>query len=186
MSRTLIEAFDPGKHDRKAFSCGVAAIDNYFKFTAHKLSKAGNVRVFVMTDEDAETLIGFYALNAHAVEYTDLPEAFARDRPRHGNIPAAYISSMIGVDRRFQGRGYGGDLLADALKGILRASEHVAIAVVILDVFDCGDPDQVARRLRLYGRYGFRPLPSNPLRLYLPLATVRKADEQSQTRDEGA
>jgi hypothetical protein len=34
---------------------------------------------------------------------------------------------------------------------------------------------QVARRKALYESYGFQPLPSRPLRLFLPLATVRQS-----------
>lgn len=52
-------------------------------------------------------LIGFYATNAHAIDYSELPDRSARDRPAHGGIPAAYIS-MVGVDTRFQRQGYGG------------------------------------------------------------------------------
>ena len=103
-----IEPFDPSKHDRAAFSCGVEQVDNYFQKTANKLAKADNVRLYVMVDPDG-TVIGFYALNAHAVQFTDLPATFARTRPSHGNIPAAYIS-MIGRDRKFSGAGFGGDL----------------------------------------------------------------------------
>ena len=44
----------------------------------------------------------------------------------------------------------------------------------MLDILDCGDPERVARRKRHYVDYGFMPLPSNPLRLFLPIATVRK------------
>ena len=53
------------------------------------------------------------------------------------------------------------------------------IAVVMLDVLDCGDPERVAQRKALYEAYGFMALPSNPLRMFLPLATVRMllADE---------
>ena len=47
------------------------------------------------------------------------------------------------------------------------------IAVVMLDVFDCGDAEKVAKRIALYTGYGFEPLPSNGLRLFLPIATVR-------------
>lgn len=46
---------------------GVAAVDNYFKKTANKLAESGNVRLFVMVSAD-QALIGFYAINAHAVE----------------------------------------------------------------------------------------------------------------------
>lgn len=169
--RITIEPLDPEKHDRAAFSCGVEQVDNFFKRTANKLAKADNLRVFIMLSPDGEVM-GFYALNAHAVEYTDLPAKYARTRPGHGPIPAAYIS-MIGVDVRFAGHGYGGDLLVDGLKRIYRASKAMGIAVVMLDVLDCGAPDLVAKRLKLYMDYGFAPLPSNPLRLFLPLSAVR-------------
>ena len=167
----VIEPLDPERHDRAAFSCGVEQVDNFFRKTAGKLEKAGNLRVFVMASAEGD-LIGFYALNAHSVDYADLPKKFARARPGHGSIPAAYLS-MIGVDRRFAGNGYGGDLLVDALSRVALAAESLGIAVVMLDVLECGDPELVARRLDLYTGYGFAPLPSNPLRLFLPLATVR-------------
>ncbi|MDX5332367.1 MAG: GNAT family N-acetyltransferase [Caulobacteraceae bacterium] len=169
----IIEPFDPAKHDRTAFSCGVEQVDNYFKKTANKLAKAGNVRLYVMTAADGG-LIGFYALNAHAVDYTTLSAAYARTRPRHGQIPAAFIS-MIGVDERYAGQGFGGDLLVDALRRILAAAEAIGIAVVMLDVLDCGDPKRVEKRLKLYRSYGFEALASQPLRLFMPIGTVRQS-----------
>jgi ribosomal protein S18 acetylase RimI-like enzyme len=167
----IIEPLDPARHDCEGFSCGIPQIDNFFRRTANKLTRAGNLRTFVMVGPAGE-LIGFYAANAHAVDYAELPDRFARNRPAHGSIPAAYIS-MIGVDRRFQGRGYGGDLLVDCLTRLAGAADALGIAVVLLDVFDCGDPEKVAKRRALYTGYGFEPLPSNELRLFLPMATVR-------------
>lgn len=179
-----IEPFDPEKHDRAAFSCGVEQVDNYFQKTANKLAKADNVRLYVMVDP-AGTVIGFYALNAHAVHFTDLPAKFVRTRPSHGNIPAAYIS-MIGRDQKFRGGGYGGDLLVDALRRIAVAADAIGVAVVMLDVLDCGDPDRVARRKTLYESYGFVSLASNPLRMFLPVSIVRKLiveDDDGQQND---
>lgn len=167
----VIESLDPDRHDRAAFSCGVAQVDNFFRQTANKLTRAGNLRTFVMIDP-AGSVIGFYAVNAHAVDYAELPDRFARTRPAHGTIPAAYIA-MIGVDRRFRGRGHGGDLLVNCLVRLAHAADALGIAVVMLDVLDCGDPKQVANRRALYTSYGFQPLPSHPLRLFLPMATVR-------------
>lgn len=167
----IIEPFDPDKHDRAAFSCGVEQVDNYFKKTANKLAKADNVRLYVMTTPDGD-VIGFYAINGHAVDYTELPKRYARTNPSHGSIPAAYIS-MIGRDIRYAGGGYGEDLLVDALARISVAAEQMGIAVVMLDVLDCGDPERVARRQNLYESYGFTPLESNSLRMFLPIATVR-------------
>ena len=64
-------------------------------------------------------------------------------------------------------------LLVDALRRIAGAAENLGLAVVMLDVLDCGNPERVARRKALYESYGFTSLPSNPLRMFLPLATVR-------------
>jgi GNAT superfamily N-acetyltransferase len=167
----IIEPFDPEKHDRTAFSCGVEQVDNFFKKTANKLTKADNLRVFVMVDP-AGQVIGFYAMNAHKIDYTDLPAKYARNRPGHGAIPAVYIS-MIGVDVRFRGSGFGGDLLIDCLTRIARVAEDLGVAIVMLDVLDCGNPKLVEKRKQLYTGYGFAPLPSNDMRLFLSLATVQ-------------
>ncbi|MBI5940581.1 MAG: GNAT family N-acetyltransferase [Caulobacterales bacterium] len=166
----IIEPFDPEKHDRTAFSCGIDQVDNFFKRTANKLSKADNLRVWVMTDPEG-VLIGFHAVNAHSVDYQNLPARYARTRPGHGQIPAAYIS-MIRVDRTLQGKGYGVDLLVDCLRRLAQASETLGLAVVMLDVLNCGDARNLEQRLALYRSYGFEPLPSTPLRLFLPMATV--------------
>ena len=147
-------------------------VDNFLRRTAAKLTRANNLRTFVLTDANG-TLIGFHALNAHTVSYPALPARFARDRPRHGDIPAAFIA-MMGVDRRFQGRGYGGILLIDSFRRIVQAAESVGIAVVMLDVLDDGDVQLTERRRALYCSYGFAPLPSQPLRLFMPIGKVRE------------
>lgn len=169
-AKFIIAPLDPAKHDRAAFSCGVEQVDNFFKRTANKLARVGNLRVHVLTEPDG-SIIGFYALNAHSIHYANLPEKFKRDRPGHGDIPAAFIS-MIGVDSRYQGRGYGGDLLVDCLGRIARAAEVIGIRVVLLDVLDCGSQSEVERRIQLYGSYGFISLPTQKLRMFLPLSDV--------------
>lgn len=163
--RFVIEAFDAGRHDRDGFSCGVAQVDNFFKLSASKLSKAGNARVFVMTG-GGSAVMGYYALNAHTLDYRALPPQFARDRPSHGGIPAAFIS-LIGVDLRFQGKGYGGDLLADALSRVRDAARNLGIAVAMLDILDDGRADLIAKRRALYEDYGFKALETQQMRMWL-------------------
>ncbi len=169
-AKRIIEPLDPSKHDRAAFSFGIDQVDNFFKRTANKLERAGNLRVHVLT-EPGVAIVGFYALNAHSIHYADLHEKFKRDRPGHGKIPAAYIS-MIGVDCRYQSQGYGGDLLVDCLCRIAAAARAIGNRVVLLDVLDCGAEDQVERRAQRYGSYGFTPLPGQLLRMFLPLSDV--------------
>lgn len=169
-SGPTIEPLDVAKHDRAAFSCGVAQVDNFFRKTANKLAIAGNARVWVMAEPDG-AVVGFYALNAHAVSFEALPPKYACTRPSSGMIPAGFIA-MIGVGSAHQAEGYGGVLLVDALKRLARASDELGLAVVLMDVLDCGDAAKVARRKALYLSFGFQPLPSRPLRLFLPIATA--------------
>ena len=70
------------------------------------------------------------------------------------------------------------------LSSIAGAAENLGLAVVMLDLLDCGDPERVARRKALYQSYGFTSLPSNPLRMFLPLATVRALIEQLDAASE--
>lgn len=172
----IIEPLDVTRHDRAGFSCGVVQVDNFLQRTANKLSKADHLRVFVMTPGGA-TIAGFYAINSHAIDYRDLPAALTRNRPGHGSIPAAYIS-MIGRDRRFHGEGLGSDLLVDCLLRLVRLSETIGLAVVMLDILDCGDAVRTKRRGDLYRAFGFQPLPTQPMRMFLPIATARKLLER--------
>jgi ribosomal protein S18 acetylase RimI-like enzyme len=110
----IIEQFDPGRHERSGFSCGTDRLDNFLRFSARKQQKDDFTRVFVAVAEGSPKVLGYYALNAHAIATGDL----GADRPRHtpstGSIPALYLS-MIAVDRSQQGKGLGSDLAVDAL-----------------------------------------------------------------------
>lgn len=170
-AKYTIEPFDAKSQDRAAFSCGVPQIDNYLKLTAKKGSKADVVRIWVVLDDDRRTL-GFYGINMHAVAAEHMPDELAKKAPRHGMLPAAFIS-MIGVDQTLQGKGLGSALLADALSRIGRVSDEIGTCAVLLDVFDCGNPETVARRKAYYESFGFIPLPDQPLRLFMPIQTVR-------------
>lgn len=166
-----IEPFDPDKHDRDKFSCGVDQVDNYFKKTANKLRKVGNTSVYVVVGQEGD-VAGFYAMNAHAVHFQDLPKKYHKTAPGHGSIPAVYIS-MIGRDERYRGQKIGADLLVDALCRASRATETgYAAAVIMLDVFDCGDSEKVKNRKAMYEGFGFQSLESNPLRMFMPMKTA--------------
>ena len=53
----MIKAIEPlGKHDRAAFSCGVAALDNWFRLRAGQDEKRNVARVFVAIDRKSTRL----------------------------------------------------------------------------------------------------------------------------------
>ncbi len=171
-----IEPFDPARHDRTAFSCGSDRIDNYLKRTAKKHQKDDFARVFVAVAPGETSILGYYAINAHGVEARDLPATLSRKAPRHGYVPAAYLS-IIAVDQRVQGQGLGQVLLVDALKRMLPLSEEIGLAVVILDVLEDGGAEEIARRTRFYERLGFQSMPSRPTRMFFSMKNIRVALE---------
>lgn len=177
-SSVIIEPLDKTRHDRAAFASGVPQVDRYLKETASRLMKGGTARVFVMVaPQRPEEILGFYSINAHSVQGVDLPKRYQRIVLGDGSLPAAFIG-MIGVAERAQGQGIGSRLLVDALGGAFQASQRIGTAMVLLDILDCGNPDAVTRRQRLYASFGFQSLPSQPLRMFVPMATIAQLLEQ--------
>ena len=72
------------------------------------------------------------------------------------------------VDRSAQGQRLGEGLLLDALQRSLDLSASLGIHAIEVDALD----DAAAT---FYRKYGFTPLPDNPLHLYLPLAMIEQA-----------
>lgn len=172
--RISIEPLDPQRHDRAAFSCGTIRLDNFLKRTARKHQAGDFTRVWVATELGSAGILGYYALNAHALEGDDLPADLTKKAPRFGSIPAVYLS-MIAVDRRHQGRGLGRILLADALSRAAAVADQVGLKAVVLDVIEDGGPEIMERRRVFYAGMGFRSLPSRPARMFISIETVRDA-----------
>ncbi len=170
--RTVIEPFDPGRHDRSGFSCGTPRLDNFLRLSARKQQKDDFTRVFVAVAEGSPEVLGYYALNAHAVATEELGADSPRRASRTGSIPALYLS-MIAVNERRQGVGLGSDLAVDALGRALSVASEVGLKLVVLDVIDDGGEDVFARRMAFYRRLGFRSLEDRPDRMFIAIGTIR-------------
>ena len=78
--------FEPlgSQHDRTAFSCGSAPLDDYLKPRARQDAKRLAAAIFVMVPDDAPAVVaGYYTLSATSVALEDVPEEFARKLPRY-------------------------------------------------------------------------------------------------------
>lgn len=167
LSTIRIERFDRQRHDRTAFSCGVASIDNFLHITAPRQDTDDFSRLHVAVAGDDPAVLGFHALAAHHVDVSAVTNLDLRRIPRHGAIPAIYLS-MFGVDRACHGRGLGQRLMQDALTRCVQVAELVGVRLVILDALD-------DRAQRFHEKLGFVALPSQPRRMVLPMAAVRRA-----------
>ena len=104
-------------------------------------------------------------MSALSVGAAQLPAGVAGKLPKHP-IPAALLG-RLGVERSVGGGGVGTMLAVNALHRARAFATDIALFATVVAV-----KDEAARRF--YQRLGFVPFPETPLRLFLPLASVRE------------
>ncbi len=131
--------------------------------TANQHQKKNLSRTYVATAPDnPQAITGYYALAATSVETDGMPGA---KLPR--NVSAVLLARLA-VDMKYGGQGLGEYLLMHALDTVLTTAEAVGVQCVVVDAID----DNAAA---FYKKYGFEPFTAAPLRLFLPVATIKQA-----------
>jgi GNAT superfamily N-acetyltransferase len=153
------------RHDRDAFSCGVPALDEWFRARASQDVRRRVAQVFVALDDVG--IAGFYSLSMFTLALESIPAALARKLPRYDAIPAALIGRLA-RHARLAGTGIGDLLVADAVERVLAAARTVAAYAIVVDAKD-------ERGRGFYRSHGFVSLPSRPDRLFLPTETAAAA-----------
>jgi GNAT superfamily N-acetyltransferase len=161
-----VEPLGP-RHDRNSFDSGVEPLDLYFRAQAGQDARKNIAAPFVLVLPDG-VIGGYYTVSSTGVKPAELPGDITRRLPRYPLIPVTLLGRLA-VDKRFQGRGYGRFLLADALLRAVRS--EIASFAVIVDA-----KDDAARRF--YERESFLPFPDQPMRLFRPMADLRKLFER--------
>jgi GNAT superfamily N-acetyltransferase len=170
----MIKAIEPlGKHERAGFSCGVAALDDWFRSRAGQDERRNVARVFVAID-DQRGIVGFYSLSSFTLGLADLPPEHAKRLPRFDVIPAALIGRLA-RDEKVRGEGIGELLLADAIRRVIEASRSLAVFAIVVEATDESAAD-------FYRDFGFVPFPSRPLRLFMPASDAAEAVSRSRSR----
>lgn len=154
----LLAAADPVA----AFDCGEDALNRYLQEHALQTQRGEGARTYVSLYEDL--IAGYYTLAYGSVEPEKAPRRLTKGLARHP-VPVMLLARLA-VDRRFQGRSLGGELLRDALLRTLAAADIAGLRAVIVDA-----KDEPARRF--YQRYGFESFPGDPLRLALLVKDAR-------------
>jgi ribosomal protein S18 acetylase RimI-like enzyme len=153
-----------GEHERSLFHCGEDALDHYFQTQVTQDIRRHIANCFVAVEAVTSHVAAYYTISAASIPLVDLPPEETKRLPRYPTVPAVRIGRLA-VDQRFQGRGLGAALLADAATRTLKAD---AAAFTLL--VDAKNDQAVA----FYQRFGFRILASQPRTLFLPLATAQK------------
>ena len=81
-------------------------------------------------------------------------------------IPVVLLGRLA-IDRAWQGRGLGGDLLQDAVLRVLAAGERIGVRAILVHAIS----DEAKA---FYERHGFRASPIEPMTLMITLAEARR------------
>ncbi len=140
---------------REVFESGNPDLDQWLRHTAINAETRGTARVHCLVDDNS-MIVGYYSLNAHVVASDDLPSRQGR------GLPAQVSTVLIGKlarDRSAKSDGIGELLLAAAHRSIVLATQTVAARFVVVDAIDDNAKG-------FYEHFGYRPMPTNPHRLY--------------------
>jgi GNAT superfamily N-acetyltransferase len=145
------------------FRCGEDSLDEWLKRRALKNQESGASRTYVVCAE--RKVVGYYCLAAGSVENAVSPPRVRRNLP--SSTPVMLIGRLA-VDKDWQGRWLGRDLVRDAVLRTLNAAKIAGIRAVLVHALS----DEA--RVFCEG-CGFRPSPTNPMTLMATLADINKA-----------
>jgi len=155
-------------HDRDGFDCGSEPLNLFLKQTARQHAQRGISRTFVLVEERAvapKPILGFFALNICQIKSETLTEVEARKLPR--DVSGVRLGRLA-VAKTRQRQGFGKILLAAAMAKFLEVYHTAGGIGLFVDA-----KDQDAKHY--YEQFGFVPLPSNELELFLPVKTIQEA-----------
>lgn len=154
-------------HDRAAFDCGEAELNEFLRHHARQSHEKGGAKTFVATPvDDGKRVLGFYSLSPASIDYARVPALVKRGLARY-EVPVFRLGRLA-VDRTVQGHSLGGQLLLAAGRRCILAAADVGGVALLIDAKN----DRVAG---WYIAYGALPLLDAPRSLVLPLATIEAA-----------
>lgn len=152
-------------HKKQHFTCGSTFLDHYLKTQASQDIRKNVAITYVLTFVNANDIIGYYTLSTISIDASELPDETIKKLPRYPLLPEILLGRLA-VNKGQQGEKIGEHLLVDALKRSLSISNQIGINAVVVDAKD-------NHAAKFYMRYGFIEIPSNKLKLFLPINTIK-------------
>lgn len=152
------------QHDCARFDSGNPDLDTWLRDHALHASAMNTGRTFLWHSGDG-IVIAYFTLAAHLVTRETLSNRTGRGSPRV--IPAVLLARLA-LHRSHQGRGFGAELLWDALSRAVAANRQAAARLVVVDAVD-------EHAASFYEHFGFEPIPGNSNRLIQKLSSLEAA-----------
>lgn len=144
------------------FDCGVTDLDQWLRKRARSNDLSGATRTYVSTYEGR--VVAYYALTVGSIEHAAATGKVRRNMPEP--VPVAVLARLA-VGKTFQGTGWGGDLLIDAVSRVLSAAEIFGIRAMLIHAFS-------ERACAFYERHDFVRSPIEGLTLMATLSDLRR------------
>jgi GNAT superfamily N-acetyltransferase len=149
-------------HELDAFESGVATLDEWLKRRARRNEADGASRTFVLCE--GLRVVGYYSLAAGSVLHTAATGKVRRNMP--DPIPALLLARLA-VDRAWQGKGLGADLLSDAVSRSIGAAQTIGVRAILVHAIS----DEAKA---FYERHGFHTSPIEPMTLMVTIDEARR------------
>lgn len=151
------------RHDLSQFRNGKhPTLDEWLR---ERALASDSARTYVVcADDPAACVVGYYAISAATEQRVALPSAKLR-RGMPEQVPLLLIGRLA-IDVRYPGKGLGTDLLADALRRCLAASDIAGARGVVTHAIDDA-------AVAFYRRHGFALSPLGERVMLMPIETVR-------------
>ena len=155
-------------HDRKSFDCGKEPLNRFIRTQAQQNADRDlGVTHVVVTEVGDAQILGYFTLVTRQIESASLP--------RPNKLPAGPIGvallGRLAVDLRSQKQRLGVRMLLRAMSEVEHIARTIGIHALVLDVLD-----ELARIWYLGLDLGFRPLPEQTDRLFVPVSYIRQLE----------
>ncbi len=142
-------------HDPTDFDCDSEELNNFIRLYALAGQRASISRTYVAVN--GVEIVGYHTLVVGDVVYDDAPERLAKGLPRYP-VPMLLLARLA-VDCRWQGKGLGAALVADAMRRTLQVADIAGVRALLVHAKD----DKASS---FYMHLGFEPFPDEPFVLY--------------------
>ena len=149
-------------HDLDAFESGVTDLDEWLKRRAGHNEATGGSRTFVVCA--GRRVVGYYSLAAGSILHSAATGRVRRNMP---NPVPVLLLGRLAVDRTWQQKGLGSDLLADAALRSIGAADSIGVRAILVHAIS-----SAARAF--YEKHGFRSSPIDPMTLMITIEEAKR------------
>ena len=149
-------------HDLDAFASGLAPLDEWLKRRARRNEAEGASRTFVCCA--GNRVVGYFSLAAGSVLHKAATGKTRRNMP--DPVPAVLLGRLA-VDKAWQGKGIGADLLRDAVLRVVAAAETVGVRAILVHAIS-------KEAKTFYEKHGFRASPIESMTLMITIEEAQR------------